>query len=323
MPDKLEPYRRKRSADRTPEPVPADAPALGDGTSFVIQEHHARALHWDFRLERDGVLVSWAVPKGLPMDPKTNRLAVQTEDHPLEYADFAGEIPGAEYGGGRVTIWDRGTYVTEKWSDREVMVVLAGRRVSGRYVLIRTRGKNWLLHRMDPAPAGRTVAPTEIRPMLASSGRVGSRAGFAVEPRWRGVRALAHVDGGRLRLRTGDEAETDETSAYPQLQALGATLGSVTAILDGVLVAAPSSSSLSSATYCVFDLLHLDGHDTVGLSYASRRDLLESLELAGAHWLTTPTGSGADLGLGSVHKRRDSGYEPGTRSPAWIEVRDS
>src|ERR1700761_6338557 len=130
----LDEYRRKRNPAATSEPMPppltegaddADS-APGHGNSFVVQEHHASALHWDFRLERDGVLVSWAVPKGIPPDPKVNHLAGRTEDHPLEYASFAGTIAHGEYGGGQVMLWDRGTYSTEKWSDREVMVVLDG-----------------------------------------------------------------------------------------------------------------------------------------------------------------------------------------------------
>jgi len=99
------------------------------GDTFVIQQHHARSLHWDLRLERDGVLVSWAVPRGLPKDPARNHLAVHTEDHPMEYADFHGEIPAGEYGAGRMTIYDKGTYTTEKWRDREVIVVLRGEHV--------------------------------------------------------------------------------------------------------------------------------------------------------------------------------------------------
>src|SRR5438046_10602970 len=129
MPE-LTTYRAKRRAGRTPEPVPAAGPVpQGGDDTFVIQEHHARRLHWDFRLERDGVLVSWAIPQGLPLDPKTNHLAVHTEDHPLEYATFEGEIPAGEYGGGKVIIWDRGTYTTEKWEDDEVKVVLDGERI--------------------------------------------------------------------------------------------------------------------------------------------------------------------------------------------------
>ena len=111
-----------------------------DELAFVVQEHHARRLHWDFRLERDGVLVSWAVPKGLPADPKTNHLAVHTPDHPLEFGAFEGRIGEGEYGAGRVVVWDRGTYTTEKWTGDEVKVVLDGGRVRGRYVLFRTGG---------------------------------------------------------------------------------------------------------------------------------------------------------------------------------------
>jgi len=104
----LDEYRHKRDPRRTPEPVPETDPVPGPGDRFVIQEHHARRLHWDVRLERDGVLASWAVPKGLPTEPGTVRLAVRTEDHPLEYLEFSGEIPAGEYGGGKMTIWDSG-----------------------------------------------------------------------------------------------------------------------------------------------------------------------------------------------------------------------
>src|SRR5207248_11773280 len=138
--DSLDAYRGKRNRGRTPEPIPdppepgapepgtpeAGGPAPGDERDkvFVVQEHHARALHWDFRLERDGVLVSWALPKGVPPDPKTNHLAVPTEDHPMSYIDFAGEIPKGNYGAGTVKLWDRGTYECHKWEPREVMITL-------------------------------------------------------------------------------------------------------------------------------------------------------------------------------------------------------
>ena len=131
--DRLAEYRGKRDPSRTPEPVPAvpaEAPGgPGSGGSagiFVVQEHHARRLHWDFRLERDGVLVSWALPKGVPDDPGVNHLAVHTEDHPLEYAGFHGDIPRGEYGAGAVSIWDHGTYDVLKWDEREVKVNLHG-----------------------------------------------------------------------------------------------------------------------------------------------------------------------------------------------------
>ena len=133
----LEDYRAKRDPARTPEPMGDEAGHGQDGQRFVIQEHHARALHWDLRLERGGVLASWALPKGLPDDPARNHLAVHTEDHPLEYATFSGQIPSGEYGAGSMTIWDRGTYETEKWSAREVKFVLHGQRGSGSFVLFR------------------------------------------------------------------------------------------------------------------------------------------------------------------------------------------
>src|SRR5437763_13261868 len=142
MPD-LSEYRRRRDARRTPEPVPeGEQLPEGTGDRFVVHEHHARRLHWDVRLERDGVLVSWAVPKGLPPDPDQVRLAVHTEDHPLEYATFEGEIPRGEYGAGVMRIWDAGHYETKLWTDDKVEITLHGQRVDGRYVFLRQK-ENW------------------------------------------------------------------------------------------------------------------------------------------------------------------------------------
>ena len=163
----LSTYIAKRTAVKTPEPVPSDPSAAptpaGELPIFVIQEHHATALHWDFRLERDGVLVSWAVPRGVPPSYKRNNLAIMTEDHPMDYATFEGSIPAGEYGGGSVTIWDDGRYELEKWRDDEVIATLEGRpggplgRV--RLALIRTDGhgekSTWLLHRMKTDIDGR------------------------------------------------------------------------------------------------------------------------------------------------------------------------
>jgi bifunctional non-homologous end joining protein LigD len=157
--DRLATYRGKRNPRKTPEPIPETTSAKSNGRSFVIQEHHARALHYDFRLEHDGVLVSWALPKGTPTDSGRNHLAVQTEDHPIEYGTFEGTIPKGEYGGGDVAIWDSGTYEVEKWEDgKEIIATLHGRPGGGlggvrRFALIHTGGsgkaeKNWLIHLM-------------------------------------------------------------------------------------------------------------------------------------------------------------------------------
>jgi DNA ligase D-like protein (predicted polymerase)/DNA ligase D-like protein (predicted 3'-phosphoesterase) len=157
----LSEYRAKRDPERTPEPFGGTGGAeVGD--RFVIQEHHARRLHFDVRLERDGVLVCWAVPKNLPDELGRPRLAVHTEDHPLDYLDFHGAIPAGEYGGGEMTIWDRGRYETEKWSDDEVAVTLHGERVSGRFVFLRPakpergRERDWLVQRRKEGHEGTT-----------------------------------------------------------------------------------------------------------------------------------------------------------------------
>ena len=173
----LHEYRRKRDAARTPEPVPRAEPEVtGPGTRFVIQEHHASRLHWDVRLERDGVLASWAVPKGLPNDAETVRLAVRTEDHPLEYLDFHGEIPAGEYGGGSMTIWDSGRYETEKWSDAEVAVTLHGERVSGRFVFFKPdrddqEEKDWLVQRRKSDTAAPARDKSAQSPRVSVGGR--------------------------------------------------------------------------------------------------------------------------------------------------------
>lgn len=158
--DRLAKYRSMRDGKKTPEPVPDAVAALTNGNSFVIQEHHARRLHYDFRLEHEGVLVSWAVPKGPPLDGSTNHLAVQTEDHPLEYGVFEGVIPQGEYGAGDVAIWDTGTFELEKWREgKEVIATLTGQPDGGlggvarKYALIHTSRpgaeNNWLIHLMD------------------------------------------------------------------------------------------------------------------------------------------------------------------------------
>lgn len=162
--DRLTAYRSKRDPGRTPEPVPAEAPGPSPELTFVIQEHRARRLHYDFRLAHGGVLVSWALPKGVPTDSQVNHLAVPTEDHPMAYADFAGTIPAGQYGAGEVAIWDRGTYTVEKWREgSEVIVTLTGAPDGGlathgpgrqaRFALVRTGGSKdgWLIHLMRPA----------------------------------------------------------------------------------------------------------------------------------------------------------------------------
>jgi bifunctional non-homologous end joining protein LigD len=351
-------YRSKRTKGRTPEPIPAASPAKRRRASarptFVIQEHHASALHWDFRLERDGVLASWALPKGLPVTPEENHLAVHVEDHPLEYGKFEGTIPAGEYGGGTVSIWDHGTYDLEKWRDNEVMVVLHGARASGRYVLFPVKENNWMIHRMDPAPEGFEPLPATLAPMLAVQGELPRQDGrWAYEFKWDGIRALVWCDGGRARAlsRNGN----DITAAFPELRQVGAAMGSHQVVLDGELVVfdetnRPSFSRLAKrihlasprdvdraakrdpASLIVFDLLHLDGRSTMADPYDERRRQLEGLGRGGVAWAVTPGFTdveGADvlttaveLGMeGVVAKRRSSTYRPGVRSDEWVKVK--
>jgi DNA ligase D-like protein (predicted 3'-phosphoesterase) len=143
----LEAYKLKRDFGITPEPD-AILKDSGKDLIYVIQKHQARNLHWDLRLERDGVLKSWAVPKEPPLQPEIKRLAVAVEDHPVEYANFEGDIPEGEYGAGTVEIWDKGTYVPVKWKEKEIIVDIHGERLKGKYVLIKTKFKgnknSWL-----------------------------------------------------------------------------------------------------------------------------------------------------------------------------------
>jgi bifunctional non-homologous end joining protein LigD len=350
-------YERKRSFDKTPEPRGrAKGKRKGKGTRFVIQEHHARRLHWDLRLERDGTLASWALPRGVPQDPKQNRLAVRTEDHPLEYLEFEGEIPKGEYGAGRVEIWDRGTFEAEKFRDDEVIAIFTGEHIQGKYALFQTDGDNWMIHRMDPpADPGREPMPSGLKPMFATLSTLPrDESRWAFEIKWDGVRAIAYCETGRLRLESRNRREI--TPHYPELRAMAAELGSRDAVLDGEVVAfddegRPSFERLQGrmnlssdaairrrmadrpVTYLAFDVLYLDGRSLIDAPYTERRKHLEALGLDGPNWQTPShhLGEGTALleltrerGLeGLVAKRLDSRYLPGRRTRAWLKVKNT
>ena len=147
----LKEYQQKRRFGKTPEPKGALRPkprALGPKQRFVVHEHHARALHWDFRLEIDGILKSWAVPKGVPTKIGEKRLAVQVEDHPVAYAKFHGIIPKGEYGAGKVEIWDKGSYQLIEKTPKSLKFILKGKELKGPYVLYNFKGKNWLIFKV-------------------------------------------------------------------------------------------------------------------------------------------------------------------------------
>jgi bifunctional non-homologous end joining protein LigD len=343
--DRLTKYRGMRDASKTPEPVPKKAPKAGNNNLFVIQEHHARRLHYDLRLERDGVLVSWAVPKNLPDTPSVNHLAVHTEDHPLEYLTFEATIPRGEYGAGRMIVWDTGTYETEKFRDNspdgpekggEVIVTLHGKKIDGRYALIQTDGKNWLAHRMKEQQRPQAG---DLAPMLATEGSIEKLKStqWAFEGKWDGYRVLVDANHGRLNLRS--RSGRDVTDEYPQFEALAADLADHHVILDGEAVAldasgVPSFSEMQNRArstrveYWAFDILHLDGRSLLRAKYSDRRRLLEAL--AEADGLIVPDqlpGDGPEAmeyarkhrWEGVVAKKRDSTYQAGRRSSSWIK----
>jgi bifunctional non-homologous end joining protein LigD len=360
---KLGDYRAKRDFAATSEPA-GESGSDRDRRRFVIQEHHATRLHWDLRLEHDGVLASWAVPNGIPPDPSDNRLAVRTEDHPLEYLDFHGEIPKGQYGAGTMTIWDQGTYELHKWEAKKVEVTFHGERLTGRYGLF-SIGKagdskdDWMIHRMDPpADPDREPMPDRIVPMMArpSDTLPGDPKNWSFEVKWDGVRAIAYVQPGRLRLESRNL--NDVTEAYPEVRGLIGALGMHEAVLDGEIVAfdysdpahprpsferlqrrmhvrGPSAirrlQSSMPVIYAIFDLLYLDGHSLIDLPYRERRERLESLQLSGPAWRVPANHPGegkllleatAKQGLeGIVAKRLDCRYEPGRRTGNWLKVK--
>ncbi|QEC48910.1 DNA ligase D [Baekduia soli] len=312
----LDPYDAKRDFTATPEPKGRRTSARKGAPRFVIQEHSATRLHWDLRLEHDGALASWAIPNGLPWAARDNRLAVHTEDHPLEYLDFHGEIPKGSYGAGTMTIWDHGTYELLKWDERKVEVELHGERVTGRYALFAIGegdgpSKDWMIHRMgEPAEGdwilGHEPMPDRLVPMLARPGEIPrDDDGWAYEIKWDGVRAICFSEPGRMRFVTRNG--NDVTPRYPELARMNRALSMHRAILDGEVVALdadgrPSFAALQGrmhltresqvrrlareapVTYVAFDLLWLDGRSLMDLPYAERRERLAALALEGERW---------------------------------------
>jgi bifunctional non-homologous end joining protein LigD len=359
-PDKLHTYRAKRDFQASTEPA-GDVDERDAAGRFVVQEHHATRLHWDLRLEHEGVLASWAIPNGIPPDPAENRLAVHTEDHPLEYLDFHGEIPRGEYGAGTMRIWDQGTFDTHLWNDKKVEVTFHGERLTGRYGLFpigqrdhEGSEKDWMIHRMDPpADAGREPMPERLLPMLAGAGPLPRQeADWSFEVKWDGVRAIAYIKPGRLRLESRNL--NDITDAYPEVRGILRDLGMREAVLDGEIIAfdddgRPSFERLqrrmhvtspsavrrlmasTPVVYAIFDLLYLGGHSLTGLPYEQRRERLEELGLQGPAWRVPAAHRGRGRGLldataaqgleGIVAKRLGSRYEPGRRTGAWVKVK--
>ncbi len=344
----LSEYKRKRDPNRTPEPVDGAKPRggkRGKQPIFVVQRHDATRLHYDFRLERGGALASWAVPKGVPLEPGAKALAVHVEDHPLEYASFHGEIPKGQYGGGTVEIWDNGTYeLLEEKPNGNLTVRLHGKRLSGMWSLVPAhmdgKEQNWLLIKRSDEEGDGEVAQATYAPMLATlDTRIPSGDDWTHEVKFDGFRALAYLRGGDCKLvsRNGK----DLNGRFPEVaKAIVKAVKSPNAVLDGEICRLdPSGKSSFSElqqgsgplVYYAFDLLELDGVPRVQLPLQARKELLHSL----LDLRVTSVGFSADFEDGGalfevakerdlegvISKRKASAYQQGKRSRDWLKVK--
>ncbi|TMG17167.1 MAG: DNA ligase D [Chloroflexi bacterium] len=394
MPRSLSEYQRKRDFSKTSEPK--GAPDASGGNRFVVQKHWATRLHYDFRLEMEGVLVSWAIPKGPTLNPAERRLAAHVEDHPVSYYDFEGTIPKGEYGGGTVMVWDWGTYALEESTPAEslrrgeVKFRLNGVRLTGRYALVRTRSdKDWLLIKKkdeaaDPSfdiqhfdtsvKTGRTKEEIEQGQDAVWSSRRDAGGGGLInlanaekgpmprtlepmkaqlvdaafdddrwlfEVKWDGIRLVSFIDNGKVSLQTRAGRIVDDE--YPQLQAVSRLVKAKQAVLDGEIVALdeegrPSFQLLQNRgkephpmQYVVFDIVYLDGQRLFRVPLEDRKRLLRDIvrdsdllkyseHVLGEGKAFFKAAQQKQL-EGIVAKLRDSPYQPGMRSSAWLKIK--
>ncbi|MGH3071590.1 MAG: DNA ligase D [Gaiellaceae bacterium] len=340
----LNEYERKRSRGKTPEPFGKGK--RGRAPVFVVQRHDARRLHYDFRLERDGVLLSWAVPKGVPLEPGTQHLAVHVEDHPLSYASFEGEIPAGEYGAGTVEIWDEGTYeLVEEKPNGGLTVELHGTKLDGEWTLVPAKlggdPKNWLIvkKKAEGAAAGKRQ---KYPPMLATlADEVPSGDAWLHEVKWDGYRAVATIRGGEIDLRSRNDNPLSER--FPTVvRALERSVRTPDVVLDGEIVAVGADGRATFSAmqqgkegttylFVAFDLLEVEGEPVVDEPLTERRRRLSELIDArrGGVQISDAFEDGhtlyeaaqAQQFEGVVSKRADSRYQPGRRSRDWLKVK--
>jgi bifunctional non-homologous end joining protein LigD len=343
--------RREFGEEGTTEPAPGDA--AGTGNSFVIHKHRATRLHYDVRLEKEGGLWSWAVPRGLPTEKAERRLAVQTEVHPLEYGKFEGTIPEGHYGAGEVRIFDDGWYEPVEWTDTKVSFRLHGRRYPGlEFHFVKTR-TDWLAFLASAQDAPLIPSPPRFQPMLAEGGgQPFDDPTWRFEPKLDGIRALAEMETGGTIFRT--RRGRDVSFQYPDIHMIHELVDQVNAVLDGEIVAVNADGKDSfevlqqrmnlqnereikrvskqiPVSFVVFDLLWLDGRDTTGLALQERRELLELIveQDPRLQLMSYTDGEGKafvdaakSFGLeGVVAKRHGSKYASGRRTPDWRKIK--
>jgi bifunctional non-homologous end joining protein LigD len=352
----LKEYKRKRRFDVTAEPAGALGESAADRPYFMIHKHHARRLHYDLRLSRGGVLVSFAVPKGLPEEPGIRHLAVHVEDHPLEYASFSGTIPKGEYGAGEVRIFDEGTYEPLEWTDKKITLRLHGERLQGEYHLVQTAQggdpKNWLIFRSTRAGAlPSKPMPPVLQPTLATpGGKPFDDPTWIFEVKWDGVRTFAYLGNEKTRLVSRRGREVNDQ--YPELLEMHGLLAGDNALIDGEIVvlekdgrpsferlqqrftvSKPSAAVLKAnpVLFIAFDILWLDGASLVDRPLEERLEALHRVLVPGPRVQNSVTieREGKKLfaevkkrGLeGVIAKRKGSTYKPGRRTKDWIKIK--
>src|SRR5437764_8142202 len=347
MAKQLSEYERKRDPKQTPEPFGAKSGKTKEPL-FVVQRHDARRLHYDFRLERDGALASWAVPKGVPLEPGQQHLAVHVEDHPLDYATFEGEIPQGQYGAGTVEVWDSGTYeLVEEKGDGGLTVRLHGKKLDGLWTLVPAhldgKEQNWLIlrKREDGAAAasGRKYAP--MLATLEDEKHMPHGEGWEFEIKWDGYRIVSRVAGGEAELRT--RKDQDYTKRFQNVaKELAKALKTPDCVVDGEVCALDEQgrSSFSAMqqgrpgtpiVYYVFDLLEVEGEPLLDRPLVERHARLEKLldrrnrtiRLSetfedGEALLAAAREQGLE---GVIAKRADSLYQPGRRGREWLKIK--
>jgi len=343
--ENLTEYRRKRDRKKTSEPFSSKR-KRGKQPIFVVQRHDARRLHYDFRLERDGALASWAVPKGVPLEPGQRALAVHVEDHPLDYATFEGEIPKGQYGAGTVEIWDSGTYeLVEEKKDGGLTVRLHGKRLDGTWTLVPAKldgdPKNWLLLKKREEES-QERPHRQYTPMLATlEQNVPKGSGWVFEVKWDGYRALAYVSQSEVKLVSRKGNDLTERFATVAKE-IAKAVKTPDCVLDGEVCALDEQgrSSFSAMqqgkpgtplVYYVFDLLELEGEPLVDLPLLERHKRLE--QLLDRRNKTVRLSEAFDDGKalfeaakqqnleGIMAKRADSRYAVGRRTRDWLKVK--
>jgi DNA ligase D-like protein (predicted ligase)/DNA ligase D-like protein (predicted polymerase)/DNA ligase D-like protein (predicted 3'-phosphoesterase) len=347
-PEQLESYSKKRSFDKTPEPPPTQI--IGEGSAFVVHRHHASRLHYDLRLEQSGVLKSWAVPKGLPPRPGIMRLAVNVEDHPLEYVNFEGAIPKGEYGGGMMWKFAQGRYQITKQKKDGFYFRLQSPQLNAEYRTHRTKENQWLLERVDKPQTDWLHDP--IEPMLArSADKPPTSEDYLYEIKWDGIRAMIVLDEGEIRIRGRNGM--DFTKQFPELLIPDQAFRATSALFDGEIVCLEAdgkpnfkdvihrmnqktegsierAKAKHPAVCYVFDCLYLDGRPIVNEPLTLRREWLEdTIKKDSPYRASGVIEDGAaffeavkQMGLeGIMAKKRDSTYVPGKRSDAWLKIK--